>query len=209
MGFNVEINSILRSRESYELAVGGVYGFEKSGSRVFFDNIPIWLTDGKWNALAEISILSQTRRKGKLKGEFRVDYLYSGAEQRVLTDMFIRMYGGLFDPDIYVLSSKAEYDEAVVSGRLQRASLNTDGFIHASPASELNRVANKYYRDVDQALVLVVDKSLVSAPIEWEPATGGLYPHIYGPLNMSAVGEVVPIALNAEGVFNIELSHDR
>ena len=78
MGFHVNVNSILRSSSVDKLEVGSVHAFEKSGSRIFFDNIPVWLTDERWTALAEISVISQTRSKGKLAGEFRVDYVYGG-----------------------------------------------------------------------------------------------------------------------------------
>jgi uncharacterized protein (DUF952 family) len=94
----------------------------------------------------------------------------------------------------------------VISGSLVRTSLNTDGYIHASPKSQLNRVANKFYQQIEQPLVMVVDKAKVTVAIEWEPATGGLYPHIYGKLNMDAVEKIVPIQLSEEGEFDIDLS---
>jgi uncharacterized protein (DUF952 family) len=206
MGFKLQVNSILRTDQTYELAVGAIFPFEKTGSRIFFDNIPIWLTDKDWTALADISIVSQTREKGQLTGTFRVDYLYHGDEQKFISNMFIRMYGGLFDPYIYLLSSQLEYDEAMTSGSLVRASLDTDRFIHASPKSQLNRVANKFYQQAEQPLIMVVDKAKVTADIKWEPATGGLYPHIYGELNMNAVEKIVPIQLGEEGEFDIDLS---
>ena len=115
MGFNIEVNSILRTDEQFDLAVGAILPFEKSGSRIFFDNIPVWLTDKNWRALAEISIVRQERKDNTLSGEFRVDYLYEGEEQRAVTNMFIRMYDGIFDSDIYVLSSRAETDAAEAS----------------------------------------------------------------------------------------------
>ena len=203
MGFHVNVNSILRSAVSQPLEIGAVLPFEKAGSRIFFDNIPVWLTDERWTALAEISIVSQTRSKGKLSGEYRVDYVYSGAEQETISRMFVRMYDGLMDDYIYVLSSQSEYQSALEQGSLQRASLNSEGFIHASPRSQLNRIANKYYREVANPRILVVDKKKIIPPVEWEPATGGLYPHIYGPLNADAICRVQAIALNERGDFAI------
>ena len=204
MGFKLEINSILRINEKYELKVGNTYPFSKQGSRIFFDDIPVWLTDSNWNVLAEISIMSQTRKNNELTGSFRVDYVYAGEEQTVVTNMFIRMYDGVLDDNIYLLSSEAEYKQAQQSGELVRDSLKTEGFIHASPKSQLNRVANKFYTKTENPLILVVEKSKIQPQVKWEPATGGLYPHIYGPLNTSAIIKSIPIELNAQGQFEID-----
>ena len=72
MGFHVEINSILRTDEPYQLARGSEHDFEKTGSRVFFDTLPIWLTSSDWTARAEIRVLSQTRTPTSVKGRFLV-----------------------------------------------------------------------------------------------------------------------------------------
>ena len=204
MGFKLEVNSILRSDENYQLKVGEIYSFNKQGSRIFFDDIPVWLTDSNWLALAEISIVSQTRENNQLSGQFRVDYIYEGEEQQAVTNMFIRMYDGLMDPYIYLLSSEAEYQQGLATGEIVRDSLQTEGFIHASPKSQLNRVANKFYKNTEQPLILELDKKAISSEVKWEPATGGLYPHIFGPINISSVHKVVPILLNESGEFDID-----
>lgn len=92
MGFKVEINSILRSDDYAALKVGATYPFEKKGSRVFFDDIPIWLTRMDWTALAEIQVISQKRVSGNVSGEFRVLHVYEPDEQKLLTAVFVRMY---------------------------------------------------------------------------------------------------------------------
>jgi uncharacterized protein (DUF952 family) len=204
MGFKIEINSILRSDEYEELTVGKNYPFEKKGSRVFFDSIPVWLTRKDWTALAEISIVSQTLENNTLKGTFRVDYIYAGQEQQSVTALFVRMYAGLSDPTIYLLSSQQEYDTALKSGALVRDSIKEEGFIHASPRSQLTRIANKYYKQTVNPLILRVDKSKVTSEIKWEPATGGLYPHIYGALNVDAIESVEKISLNESGEYCID-----
>ncbi len=206
MGFKLEVNSILRTEQNYELKLGSIYPFSKTGSRIFFDDIPVWLTDKNWQVLAEISIVSQTRENDQLTGQFRVDYLYQGEEQSIVSNMFIRMYDGVLDPYIYLLSSASEYEQAQQTGEFIRDSLQTEGFIHASPKSQLNRVANKFYKDCQEPLILVVDKSKVIPKIKWEPATGGLYPHIYGPLNANSVIKSISIKLNEKGEFDIDTS---
>jgi len=102
----------------------------------------------------------------------------------------------------------ADYDAAVPSGFYRPATLDADKFIHASPADQLTRVANKYYLDKKDVRLLHIDPSLVKAEIRWEPATGGLYPHIYGPLNLDAVVKVTPIFTGLDGKIRIEPAGD-
>jgi len=93
MGFKVEFNSILRTDDFQNVEVGKEYPFQKEGSRIYFDDIPIWLLKNDWTALAEIQIMSQKRKDNKVEGTFKVNYLYTGEEQKVMTEMFKRMYG--------------------------------------------------------------------------------------------------------------------
>lgn len=67
-------------------------------------------------------------------------------------------------------------------------SIDDTGFIHASTAAQLPKVASMLYSDVHSPLVvLVIDEDeLAGAGIEvaWEASEGSdeLFPHIYGPL---------------------------
>lgn len=112
-------------------------------------------------------------------------------------------HAGRADPFVYVLVGDAELAAAKARGALHRASLRTEGFLHASPLDQLTRVANKHYADVVDLRVLVVRTVALDVPVRWEPATGGLYPHIYGPMDMGAVERVVPVQKGADGRFHI------
>jgi hypothetical protein len=93
MGFKLEINGILRSDEYTSLVEGQEYPFHKDGSRLFFDDIAIWLTKNDWTALAEIKVTTQTRTETGVEGSFKVLHIYSSAEQATITNIFKRMYG--------------------------------------------------------------------------------------------------------------------
>lgn len=203
MGFHVELNSILRSDAYDSLARGGVHEFAKMGSRVFFDDIPIWLTRSDWTALAEIFIVAQERINGGVKGTFQVLHVYSPDESAAVTQLFKRMYAGKGDRPIYLLMNTSTLESARKSGTFEPASLGTDGFIHASPLNQLSRVANKYYSIDTVVHVLTCDLGKISAEVRWEPATGGLYPHIYGAFIMDAVTEVTTFRKDNTGLFNI------
>lgn len=77
-----------------------------------------------------------------------------------------------------------------------------DGFIHCTDGDvNLLAVANAWYQaDARSHVVLVIDPSLVSAPIRYEDPDR-IYPHIYGPLNRDAVIEVRRAVRLADGSF--------
>jgi uncharacterized protein (DUF952 family) len=204
MGFHVEINSILRSDDYPTLIRNQEYAFTKTGSRIFFDDLPIWLTRSDWTALAEIQIISQSRSPSRVTGSFRVRRVYSVAEQQILTEVFRRMFAGGGDPFIYLLISPADFALAAPSGIWSPASLLQEGFIHASPANQLNRVANKHYSSLPEVLVLTLRPEQIAAEVKWEPATGGLYPHIYGPLNLNAAAKATTFMRSPDFIYLID-----
>lgn len=63
-----------------------------------------------------------------------------------------------------------------------------DGFIHCTNGiDELVTVANWFYTaDPRQFIVLVLDVSAIESEVRYDD-DGQVYPHIYGPLNTSAV----------------------
>jgi|GEM_PF-463110 len=195
------INSVLSTDNYPNLTLGNTYNFEKKTTTPFLAHVPIWLVKMDWCAQAEITVISQKLEGNTLTGTFRVDYIYQNLEQQAITAMFVRMYSGLTDANIYLLSSEQEYTTALKQGVLTRESINTEGFIHAAPKSQLTRIANKFYKNIVKPLILIVDKNKITAQVKWEPATGGLYPHIYGELNTDAIIETQEIALNENGEF--------
>jgi len=119
--------------------------------------------------------------------------------------MFRRMFAAGTDPFIYLLMSPEDYAQANTIGIWDPPSRKTDGFIHASPADQLTRVANKYYRQFAEIRVVVLRHERIGSEIRWEPATQGLYPHIYGPLNMDAAERVIAVHKGIDGNFTIDI----
>ena len=79
--------------------------------------------------------------------------------------------------------------EQVRGERLYRhESLASEGFIHCSYEHQIDGVIERYYADQDELVILTLDTDKLAARLVAEPSTGGeIYPHIYGPLNMTAV----------------------
>ena len=87
--------------------------------------------------------------------------------------------------------------------------LAEEGFIHASSASQVTGVANRYYRDVrGDLLLLAIDPERVRAEVRWDEVPGSPlpFPHIYGPLNVDAVVSARPIAPGPDGTYQISLA---
>src|SRR5688500_269901 len=94
---------------------------------------------------------------------------------------------------IFHIADATEWQAAVASGSYTRStrdqSLDEVGYIHCSYAHQVDGVAQRYYRDVTTPhVVLTIDPALVAAPLQVDNG----YPHIYGPLNATAVVEVTP-----------------
>ncbi len=107
---------------------------------------------------------------------------------------------------IYILCAPAVYEAAGRAGEYAPDSLALEGFIHASPANQLTRVANKYYQANESLCVLTIDENKVSVPVKWETISNGdVYPHLYGPLNMDAVVHVHSVQRAADGTYAIQV----
>jgi glutathione S-transferase len=77
------------------------------------------------------------------------------------------------------------------------------------------QVAEAFYHDVPELVLLVIDGDALTADLRWEapahPATiepgvineDQKFPHIYGPLNLDAVLTLVPWARNLDGTFTL------
>lgn len=75
------------------------------------------------------------------------------------------------------------------------ATLAKVGFIHCSTAEQVDGVAQNFYADVlDDLVVLELDDAVVRAAgtdVRYEdPGNGDLYPHIYGPIDPAWVAGV-------------------
>ncbi|MFD0684031.1 DUF952 domain-containing protein [Actinomadura fibrosa] len=71
--------------------------------------------------------------------------------------------------------------------------LDEEGFIHcSSDMDQVDGVLTRFYSDVDRAdlVLLVIDAASIGSPVRYEPAGDELFPHVYGPIPVSAVIEV-------------------
>jgi uncharacterized protein (DUF952 family)/uncharacterized protein YciI len=82
------------------------------------------------------------------------------------------------------------------------ASLEAEGFVHCTDgAAAMVATANRHYRADPRAfLVLTVDLDATGSPWRFDDPSGA-YPHVYGPIEPSAVIATVPIQRAPDGEF--------
>ena len=113
---------------------------------------------------------------------------------------------------IYHIAFRTDWADAVAAGEYRVSSrtlsLEEQGFIHASTAGQVAGVANAFYDDIDAAdlVLLVIDPERLTAPLRYDPVPGAdqPFPHIYGPLNVSAVTGTVELRQDANGRYVFE-----
>jgi predicted cupin superfamily sugar epimerase/uncharacterized protein (DUF952 family) len=92
------------------------------------------------------------------------------------------------------------------TGRYTADSLASEGFIHLSRAHQVRPTAAAYFAGVPDLVVLIIDPTLLTAPLVYEPpaplptdapkdeAPSVLYPHCYGPIDLAAIVDVMELA---------------
>ncbi len=110
-------------------------------------------------------------------------------------------------PIMLHITTASQWLAAKTAGVYQGDTLDTDGFIHASFPHQVLAVAQNYYREVPNLVLLVIDPAHVTSEIRYERGTHEddnaieQFPHIYGPLQLDAIIDVVPLPQTADGTF--------
>ena len=77
---------------------------------------------------------------------------------------------------------------------------HADGYIHMSTEAQLAETARKHYAGRSGLRLLTVELAVTGGALKWEASRGGaLFPHLYGPLPVSAVTRVQAMAVSDEG----------
>jgi uncharacterized protein (DUF952 family) len=77
-----------------------------------------------------------------------------------------------------------------------------DRFVHCTDGDNaVIDTANRYYRDDPRAyVVLTIDLDALSSEVKYEDPAG-LFPHVYGPIETTAVRAVRAVLRDADGTF--------
>ena len=107
---------------------------------------------------------------------------------------------------IYHITTRAAWSAGKEAGAYKADSLESAWFIHCSKAEQVLRVANEFYSNLPDLVILVIDPSRLKPMLHWEPGTDKadeLFPHIYGPLNLDAVLNVFDLKPGLDGKFKL------
>lgn len=106
---------------------------------------------------------------------------------------------------IFHITSRAEAEHARRAGAYVAAAFQRDGFIHCSYARQLTRVADANFPGRSDLVLLEIDRDRVGCEVIDENLEGGsdLFPHIYGPLPMSAVTAIIDFPSRPDGTFEL------
>lgn len=100
---------------------------------------------------------------------------------------------------IFHLATPAAW-QAAVEQPYRSESLSTEGFIHCSFGHQVAWAANRFYTAAAELLALEIDPDRLTSPVRSEEAdTGDFFPHIYGPLDRSAVVAEHRLGRGADG----------
>ena len=94
---------------------------------------------------------------------------------------------------IYHVTTKSEWETALSIGKYEAPSLFSEGFIHLSKEDQVSGVLDRYYKGVNDLVLLHIDETLLSAELKYElsPSVNQEFPHLFGALNVEAVVNVV------------------
>lgn len=103
---------------------------------------------------------------------------------------------------IYHIAHRAQW-EARKDGYYTPETFDLEDFIHCSTREQIINVANTFFTQEKDLVLLFVNKDKVDAKIVYENLIGGdiLFPHIYGQLNVDAVEKVSDFKPDSMGKF--------
>jgi uncharacterized protein (DUF952 family) len=103
---------------------------------------------------------------------------------------------------IYKIVPESLWREAEAEGVFRGAPIDvTDGYIHFSTAAQARETAAKHFAGQTGLLLAAIDEARLGPALRYEVSRGGaLFPHLYAPLDLSAVLWVKPLPLGSDGV---------
>ena len=108
------------------------------------------------------------------------------------------------------ITTRQEWEKALMEGEYAASSLKSEGFIHCSTIKQAVDTANIFFKGNIGLVLLCIDESKLLSETKYESPTGGgqhdphvgnLFPHIYGPINIPAVIKVIDFPTNENGFF--------
>ena len=96
---------------------------------------------------------------------------------------------------IYHITERKNWEAAKEKGFYETAALAEEGFIHCSEERQVADVLSRYFAGKDDLVKLVIETDKLTSPLyfDWSSSIEDTFPHIYGPINLDAVTDVIAI----------------
>ncbi len=106
---------------------------------------------------------------------------------------------------VYHITSAEQITRASAMGEYTPSAFASDGFIHCSYSHQIRQVANVRFLGRVDLVLLEIDRARLFCTVLDENLEGGkdLYPHVYGPLPMSAVVRILEFPCSRDGTFEL------
>ncbi|AFY52629.1 hypothetical protein Riv7116_0013 [Rivularia sp. PCC 7116] len=105
---------------------------------------------------------------------------------------------------IYHITPRQDWEQAKAIGVYRAQSLETEGFIHCSTSAQVVKVANSFFKNQTDLLLLFINPDEVESEIRYDLVLGKeRFPHIYGALNLNAIFKAINFEANQNGLFEL------
>jgi uncharacterized protein (DUF952 family) len=102
------------------------------------------------------------------------------------------------------ITQDKQWKQAKVVGTYRGDTLDSEGFIHCSTPTQIIKVANTFFQNQKELVLLYIDSNKVKPEIRYEGVEDNeLFPHIYGALNIDAVFKVIDFEHGEDGLFEL------
>ncbi|MGK7956733.1 MAG: DUF952 domain-containing protein [Crocosphaera sp.] len=114
---------------------------------------------------------------------------------------------------IFHITTTENWEKAKLNNEYKCDSLNQEGFIHCSTQAQIVTIANTFYSNYEQLIVLEINPNKLlselklESPIHPNPNVehtidnSEKFPHVYGVINLDAVEKVIDLCKNNQGLF--------
>jgi uncharacterized protein (DUF952 family) len=104
-------------------------------------------------------------------------------------------------PLVFKICSSELWRQAESKGVFEGAPVDRqDGFIHFSTAAQAPETALKHFSGAGDLVLVAIEAEALGEDLRFEVSRGGeFFPHLYGPLPLSAVRWVKPLPLGPDG----------
>ena len=109
---------------------------------------------------------------------------------------------------LFHIALRADWERALADGSYRVSTrgkrLEDEGFIHLSFSHQVKTVADAFYRDAGDLLLLELDPDRLNSPVRVEMVADSSepFPHLYGEITPDAVMAVRPLVAAPDGFLD-------